>query len=350
MKSVSSVVKSSALRPIEIIGGGLAGLSLGLALRRAGVPVVLHEAGAYPRHRVCGEFIAGLDRRTIEVLGLAPYLADARHHREVAWVFGNGTAGRKQRLPEPALGISRLRLDARLAEAFAAAGGELHTGSRVTGAPPGEGRVTCTGRRRHNHGWMGLKCHVRGLTLAADLELHLGAESYVGLAGVEDDRVNLCGLFRRRALCAKGPNLVLGYLQAAGLSHLAARLAGAELDPASFCAVAGIAFDTGVVRGDGLRIGDAAAMVPPFTGNGMAMAFQSAAESLPHLLAYSRGETEWAHALTAITPALAARFNRRLQTAGLLHPWVLQPARQRWLGRLAPLGLPPLRPLYALLH
>ena len=28
--------------PIEIIGGGLAGLSLGLALRRAGVPFSLH--------------------------------------------------------------------------------------------------------------------------------------------------------------------------------------------------------------------------------------------------------------------------------------------------------------------
>ena len=57
-------------RLIEIIGGGLAGLSLGIALRRAGVPVALHEAGAYPRHRVCGEFIAGLEGSTIERLGL----------------------------------------------------------------------------------------------------------------------------------------------------------------------------------------------------------------------------------------------------------------------------------------
>ena len=32
-------------RTIEIVGGGLSGLSLGVALRRAGVPVVLHEAG-----------------------------------------------------------------------------------------------------------------------------------------------------------------------------------------------------------------------------------------------------------------------------------------------------------------
>ena len=49
---------------IEIVGGGLAGLSLGVALRREGVPVTLFEAGDYPRHRVCGEFIAGLAETT----------------------------------------------------------------------------------------------------------------------------------------------------------------------------------------------------------------------------------------------------------------------------------------------
>ena len=58
----------NSLKPIEIIGGGLAGLSLGLALRRAGVPVTLYEAGSYPRHRVCGEFITGLSPTTISRL------------------------------------------------------------------------------------------------------------------------------------------------------------------------------------------------------------------------------------------------------------------------------------------
>jgi len=51
-------------RSVEVVGGGLAGLSLGLALRRRGVPVTVWEAGHYPRHRVCGEFITGLDRAT----------------------------------------------------------------------------------------------------------------------------------------------------------------------------------------------------------------------------------------------------------------------------------------------
>jgi 2-polyprenyl-6-methoxyphenol hydroxylase-like FAD-dependent oxidoreductase len=35
-------------QPVEIIGGGLAGLALGLALQRRGVPVMVFEAHDYP--------------------------------------------------------------------------------------------------------------------------------------------------------------------------------------------------------------------------------------------------------------------------------------------------------------
>ena len=47
-------------RPVRIAGGGLAGLSLGVALARRGVEVEVQEALAYPRHRVCGEFVLSL--------------------------------------------------------------------------------------------------------------------------------------------------------------------------------------------------------------------------------------------------------------------------------------------------
>ena len=42
------------MKTVHIVGGGLAGLTLGLRLRQLDVPVELYEAGSYPRHRVCG--------------------------------------------------------------------------------------------------------------------------------------------------------------------------------------------------------------------------------------------------------------------------------------------------------
>lgn len=336
-------------RPIEIIGGGLAGLSLGLALRRADVPVTLIESGSYPRHRVCGEFITGLRSATIARLGLAPFLSDAIRHREVAW-FQNETLIRIQALPVPALGLSRHALDARLAAAFTASGGELRTGTRATDCAPQPGRVQATGRVRGDSPWIGLKLHVRGLALTRGLELHLGDDAYLGLAAIETGEVNVCGLFRRRPLAAPGPTLLAAYLAAAGLPTLAARLAMAQPDPASFCAVAALSFAAPVVIPGTIRLGDAHALIPPFTGNGMALAFQSAETSLAPLLAYARGATVWPDTCQTVAAALQQRFRVRLKTARLLHPFLLRTRHQRWLAALNRTHLLPLRPLYSLLH
>ena len=108
-------------RGITIVGGGLAGLSLGILLLRDGVPVEIWDAGSYPRHRVCGEFISG---RGLEILrGLAP--AETwrlgREGRSVRLFYGKW---RSQQffLPEPAVSIDRATLDDAMAQAWA----ELH--------------------------------------------------------------------------------------------------------------------------------------------------------------------------------------------------------------------------------
>jgi flavin-dependent dehydrogenase len=336
-------------RPIEIVGGGLAGLSLGLALRRAGVDVTLFEAGSYPRHRVCGEFITGLPDRTRARLGLDPFLADATAAREVAWFFREKLS-RLQTLPTPAPALSRHALDARLAAAFVAAGGGLKTRIRFASTTDAPGRIFATGRRRAASLWIGLKFHARDLSLARDLEVHLGDQAYVGLAKIEDQRVNVCGLFRRRELCAKGPDLLLGYLAAAGLPTLARRIRSADIDASSFCAVAAVDFDRRVMPSSQLRLGDTCAMIPPFTGHGMAMAFQSAELALDPLLAYARGQAEWPATRRAIHDLLHRRFRLRLGSAGALHSFLLQPSLQRCFAALNRPRLLPLRPLYAALH
>ena len=65
------------MKPITIVGGGLAGLTLGIGLRQRGVPATLWEAGHYPRHRVCGEFISGRGQETLARLGLRELLERA---------------------------------------------------------------------------------------------------------------------------------------------------------------------------------------------------------------------------------------------------------------------------------
>ncbi len=341
---------ASPLKPVQIIGGGIAGLSLGLALRRAGVSVTLIEAGDYPRHRVCGEFITGLDTGTIDRLGLAPILADAQHHREVSW-FLRDRLLRRQMLPDPALALSRHVLDQRLANAFVSAGGELRTHTRADLEQTPDGRVFATGRRPARSDWIGLKCHAYGLALKSELEFHLGDNAYVGLCVVEEDRVNVSGLFRQRpGFGLTRETALLTYLRASGLADLAHRLSEVEIDPASFSAVAGLGFSKPTARADRLVIGDTFAMIPPFTGNGMAMAFQSAECALDPLLAWSRGEADWLVTLRKVNDRLRRRFRRRLASAKTLHPFLFNPQGQRWLAVVNRAGLLPMRALYNVLH
>src|SRR5215470_713444 len=100
------------LRTITIVGGGLAGLTLGIGLRRHDIPVTIWEAGHYPRHRVCGEFISGRGQETLARLGLCDKLFEAGAITSNTAMFLAGNAkSPARRLSKPALALSRLVLD-----------------------------------------------------------------------------------------------------------------------------------------------------------------------------------------------------------------------------------------------
>ncbi len=346
------MIAGAGVRTVEIVGGGLAGLGLALGLRRVGVPVVLHEAGTYPRHRVCGEFITSLDQATITTLGLGPLLAPARQARSVTW-FKDGHRQLQHRLPEPAICLSRFGLDDRMARAFVESGGELHTRHRAdqTGA---EGRVLAAGRRRQTSSeWIGIKAHFLYLNLQDALELHLGDQAYVGLTQIEDERVNVCGLFRRLPRSA-GPvdksSILFDQLRGAGLGELADRLGAATLDASSQCTVAGLDYRAQFQPDGAVHLGDQFGLIPPFTGNGMTVALQSARIAVEPLRQWTRGDVDWATTADTIHRAMQRELSPRIGRARRLHPWLLSPRRQNLLVKAAASHLIPTRMLYHLLH
>ena len=329
---------------ITITGGGLTGLSLAVALRKHGVAVALHEAGGYPRHRVCGEFISGVSPETLETLGIADLLADAQHHRSVAWFSGNDHL-RDNLLPEPALAISRHLLDDRLQKSATALGVDLHTGSRRKMTPHTPGEIWTAGRKPAKGGWIGLKAHIRGISPKAQLEMHSGPRGYLGVTPVEDGWHNVCGLFRvDKSITARHADLLPAYLAENGNTELAQRIAAAEWREGSFTAVAGFALGLQAPPPGLLSLGDSHAIIPPFTGNGMTMAFQSAETALPHLIAYANGTRTWPAACEAIQRQLARRFGKRLTSAKLLHPLLFHTAARPLLKHA------PLRPLLTLIR
>ena len=264
-------------RTITIAGGGLAGLPLGIGLRRRGVPVTLLEAGTYPRHRVCGEFICG-----------------------------------------------------------------------VADDLPPEAAVWSSGRRRFSAGeWLGLKCHLRGFEMDTDLQMHFGRNCYVGLSRVEGDTVNLCGLFKQRRELKAGAraDLLLAYLRGNDLEHLADQVESGDIDPESLLGVSAFRLGRQARRAEAtdhrLHLGDSHAMIPPFTGNGMTMAFQSAEIAVRPLYEFSRGKIAWRQAVSQIRHAHQQRFASRLRWAMRLHPFLLRPSGQKMLVAMAKLRVVP---------
>jgi menaquinone-9 beta-reductase len=330
-------------RPVTIAGGGLAGLSLGVALRLRGVETTIHEASTYPRHRVCGEFISGVTESTLANLGIARCFDGAEHLTSAAW---HDRRGRIAELEVPGLGIPRRTLDDRLRLLFTSLGGRLATRSRIAPAP---GVIWAAGRPRTRSRLLGLKCHLTNLTPTHDLEMFASPSGYIGLAKVGDGITNVCGLFTHAPCVApKGPARLAATVRAAGLPKLADRLEAAEPDPSSFLGVA--SFTPGRQPGPPFSIGDASSMIPPFTGNGMTMAFESAECALEPALAYAEGRLDWTAAARAARISQSRRFRRRMAAGIVLHHVLTSRTGLGITASLARRGMLPLTPLLQLVR
>jgi len=341
------------MRTVRILGGGLSGLALGIALRARGVPAVVHEAMSYPRQKVCGEFLGGLDPEVADVLGLEEILqrTGAPSLRATTW-FRVGRHIYECTLPAPAPGISRHSLDRTLAERFVAMGGDLVTGSRVDTAAAAEGDVLATGSPAHGTPrWVGLKLHVRGWPDGPDLEMHLGNGAYAGVSRIESGARNVCGLFNRDLV--KGGGGMTGALRRAGLGRLADRVDAADVVDGSTASCVLPRFGRRPAEEHStpaLPLGDRHAMIPPFTGHGMAMALERGVVAAGPLESWATERASWTSTRRAFLAADRCRFGRRVAVACALHPVLLHPWGSSVLGILCAWRALPFDALYRLTH
>jgi hypothetical protein len=182
--------------------------------------------------------------------------------------------------------------------------------------------------------------------------MHVGDNGYAGVSNVEDGWTNVCGLFRvDRTIHGNGPDLLAAYLRAGGNHRLASVVETCERRAGSFCAVAGFELGHQTTGAPGqLSLGDADCMIPPFTGNGMSMAFQAAECALDPLTSWAKNELSWAEAVHFIRSTLKRKFRRRLTAAAAMHPILLARGGRILIRSLAHAHLLPFHPMLALVR
>lgn len=276
-----------------IIGGGLAGASAACRLARAGHPVTVFERERGPAHKVCGEFLSGEALAELAGLGIdAPALGAAPVHA-IRLVHRGRTA--ESRLPFPAAGLSRFVLDEALLQRAAASGADVQRGVRVRSAEIDASALLLATGKHDLHGsprkvaepekLIGFKQHLRlspaqQAALAGHVEVVLFAGGYAGLQLVEDGIANLCLLVDRARFDASGQNwpALLDALTRED-PHLARRLDKAAWlwdRPMSIYRVPYGYVHDGPEQRRLYRLGDQAAVIPSFCGDGMAIALHTA--------------------------------------------------------------------------
>lgn len=298
-----------------VIGGGPAGSALAQWLASAGRQVTLIERTQGPHDKVCGEFLSYEALHYLRLLGIDPRHLGAVPITTVGLAEGPHVTSRH--LPFPALSLSRRCLDEVLLERARAAGAVVRRGITVMALGREEqgwsirlsdgsifsARDAFVATGKHDlRGWkrppgsqndlIGLKLHFR-LTeretaeLTGRVELLLFTGGYGGLESIEDGLANLCLLVRKARFeqAGKSVDRLLDEIRG-DCPHLARRLDGAQPMQTRPMAIASIPY--GLVRQSTTgcwHLGDQAAVIPSFAGEGMSIALHSAHLAAEYYLA-----------------------------------------------------------------
>jgi flavin-dependent dehydrogenase len=297
---------------VAIIGAGPAGSTLAALLASRGVDVALVDRDVFPRDKLCGEFLSYDALPVLEPLGIvdeidrtgAPRIERCRIvARHAAYDFA---------FPRAARGISRLTLDHLLLKAAASRGATVFEGWTAASVHPtitnaagdvirARILVGAWGRwgrfdaqlargfvRDREHRSFGFKRHYRPKTPAdpSVIDLYSFQQGYLGVSPVESGVTNICGLVHAQRLTGhKGRWETFVDTIRAEEQRLETLFAVHQPAQDDFLSSEPVIFRGRTVVEKGIfMIGDASGILDPLSGNGMAMAVQSALVAAPHLV------------------------------------------------------------------
>ena len=302
---------------VIIIGGGLGGLVTALHLSQKGLDVQLIEKYAFPRHKVCGEYISKEVLPYLQSLGFDPFAYGAKDIMDFT-LSTPGSRAIKTRLPLGGFGISRYCIDEKLAElsrehsteiiqdtvediAFMGdgfevktKGGSVYTSDLVVGSFGKRSNLDVKMKRpfiKKESPFLAVKAHYKGDMPENAVGLHNFEGGYCGVSKVENDHINICYIadyasFKRFKNIEEFQQKVVSKNK-----FLAKMFAESEIAFEKPLSISQISFESKApVENHVLMCGDSAGMIHPLAGNGMSMAIRAAQMVSQLIVKYDRGE------------------------------------------------------------
>lgn len=336
---------------IIIIGGGLAGLTSAIHLSRKGIEVILIEKEEYPHHKVCGEY---LSREVIPYLNSIGVHLEELRAPEISRLQYSSVSGKRvyADLQLGGLGISRFSLDNYLFEKAKSYGcqyihdsvkdvefengnfkvsllsGDIYQSDFVLGAYGKRSNLDKKLNRdfiKEQSEWLAVKSHYKSEDYPENLvSLHNFKRGYCGLSMTDLGTVNVCYLatyksfkafknteeFKSRVLM-KNPRLSEFFKKSKPVFEN-------ELTIAQVC------FDKkSLIEDHAIMIGDAAGLIHPLCGNGMAMAMHSAKIASETVLGFYQESISRADLEMNYKKVWKKTFNSRIAAGRLLQKILL---------------------------